>query len=131
MYVKLWRIRQRDVDHGPFELSLFSEREAGRMSARFNNQPARFPTPWREGLTMGPNDRTAAVSLRQLREWFGEPWMIKLFARKRMELVRVVVPEQHVKRGKRQALFDTRHAEYTEHWPVSVLTKPKRKWRKK
>ena len=79
---KLWRIRQRDVDHGPFELSLFNERETSRLSSRFNYHPERFPTPWREGLSMKPNDRTAATSLRQLRDWFGEPWMVKLFARK-------------------------------------------------
>lgn len=114
--VKLWRVRHRNRDHGPFDEHNFA--------MRFNDL-RRYPTPYAENL---PLWRCAVRNLTQLRHWFGRKWAVADMERRGFVLVELEVPNSEVRFGERQVVFQPRDAKVTGAWPVSNILLPRHAW---
>lgn len=120
--LKVWRVRLRDADHGPFFDYNFAMAFDERMGV------AAFPNPWTEGVSPGPNDVCGCRTLSQLRTWFGRRWIVDQLEALDTQLVRVVVPKEAARITQHQVIFDRTKAQPDGVWPVRNILLPQHSW---
>ena len=114
---RVWRVRERDNDRGPFQGWEFASRFTG----------PRYPTPFWENIPASGRWRFGCRSLTQLRHWFGRRWVVDALG-DRFCIALIRVPAHAARHGRYQVAFDHTPSVLEGLWPLSNILLPRKAW---
>lgn len=110
----IYRIEHKRTGKGPYRhgrqrVSPYNIYGDPYLEDRLNRGVNKHPTPREEGLGRTDHDLCGFTSVRQLDAWFEDTIWAIFDLGYRVSIYSV--PRGHTKRGRKQCLFDSRHAE--------------------
>lgn len=123
--VKLWRVVSRDGSHGPFNTYDFA---AAFATVHANDNDA-FPNALGDIGELPEGWLHACQSVTLLRQWFAHRELVESLKARGFRISCVAVAMAHVRIGRRQAIFDPRHAHVRALYPVTALPRPLKDWK--